>query len=189
MKLASSRELAKQKEVLRDPTTSGPDPVYWVFNEVSESDWANITITQTGLYGDEYPKTYGHYHLSTAPDETYLILEGEGVMQLQRKHIENGVLVPEKVDEVFLVRAKAGDTVVIKNDLGHSWSNVGKTPLISYDNWRMGHTPDEYLPIQQMHGMAYYLVEEDGEVKAHANPNYNSLPEPKWVTAEEFAKL
>lgn len=187
MKLASARDLEKQRDVLRDPTANGADPVYWVFNEVSQNDWANVTITPSGLYNSEYPKTYGHYHTETAPDETYYVIEGEGVLQLQRKHIENGEIVAEKVDEVFLVKAKAGDTIVIKNDMGHSWSNIGKTPLITYDNWRSGHTPSEYTPMQKMHGLAYYLVEENGEVRAHANPNYIDLPEPKWVSASEFS--
>ena len=189
MKLASSRDLEKQKDVLRDPSVSGPEPIYWVFNEVSQDSWENVTIIQSGLYGNEYPKTYGHYHKDHAPDEVYHLIEGEGILQLQKKHYENGEHIPEKVDEVYLIRAKAGDEIIIKNYMGHSWSNIGKMPLVSYDNWRNGHTPDEYTPMERLHGLAYYLVEENGEVKAHANPNYVDLPEPKWLSAEEFKNL
>jgi len=189
MKLASQREIEKQKDVLKDPSASGPEPVYWVFSDVSKERWANVTIIQPGRYASEYPKTYGHYHLADVPNETYHLIEGEGVLQLQRKNMEGDRLVHEKVDEVFLIRAKAGDTIVIEPHMGHSWSNIGTGPLISYDDWRNGHVPDEYLPIQRMHGMAYYLVEENGELIAKANPNYADLPEPKWVTAEEFGKI
>ena len=177
------------KSVLKDPDASGPDPVYWVFPEVSENEWANITIIVSGNYSGEKPKTFGHYHPDNAVDETYHLIEGKGVLQLQKKHIVDGKLDPERVDVVYLVRVKPGDEIVIKPEMGHSWSNIGSGHLISFDNWRSGHTQSEYEPIETMQGMAYYLVEEDGEIKAIPNPKYKDLPEPKWVTAEEFKSL
>lgn len=189
MKLASSRPLEGMKPVLRNPESTGPDPVYWVFNQATEGEWENVTIITSGTYNNELPKTYGHYHPDNAVDETYHLLEGEGVLQMQKKHIENGQLVPEKVDEVYLIKANPGDEIVIKNYFGHSWSNVGEGPLISFDNWRSGHDPSDYQPIEKMQGMAYYLVKDEDEIKAVPNPKYQDLPEPKWVSAEEFAKL
>jgi len=106
-----------------------------------------------------------------------------------KKHIEDGNLVHEKVDQVYLVRAKPGDKIVIKNHMGHSWSNVGEKPLISYDDWRSGHQPEEYLPIEKMNGMAYYLIRENGNLVAKPNLNYVDLPEPKWLTAQEFSRM
>lgn len=189
MKLGSIRELSGMKPVLRNPDSTGPDPVYWVFPEVSDSGWANVTMIVPGNYNDEKPKTFGHYHPVDAVDETYHLIEGEGVLQLQKKHIVDGVLDPERVEEVYLIKAKPGDEVVIKPEMGHSWSNVGSGPLISYDNWRSGHTPSEYEPIEKQQGMAYYLVEEGGKIKAVPNPKYKDLPEPIWITAEEFKSL
>lgn len=191
MKLSSTRTLEGLKKVLKDPDSSGPDPAYWVFSEINiepEKDWANITIIAPGNYGGEYPKTFGHYHPEGAKDETYHLIEGEGILQLQKKHFENGVLTPEKVDEVFLIKAKPGDEILIKKEYGHCWSNIGKTALISYDDWRSAHTAADYEPIEKLQGLAYYLVEENGEVKAVPNPNYMDLPEPVWLSAEEFAK-
>lgn len=168
------------------PDAQGPDPVYWVFTEATEDRWANVTIIAWGNYGGELPKTFGHYHPDNAVDETYHLIEGEGVLQMQKKHFESGQLDPKRVDEVYLIKARPGDEVVIKNIWGHSWTNTGKLPLISFDDWRSGHTPSDYEPIERVKGMAYYLVEENGVVKAIPNPNYKDLPEPKWVSAEEF---
>ena len=33
--------------------------------------------------------------------------------------------------------------------MGHSWSNIGKEPLITLDNWKEGHTPGDYEPIEK----------------------------------------
>lgn len=188
MKLATQKTLADLKPVLKDPESSGPDPVYFVFMDVSFDKWANITIIQNGKIGEEYPKTFGHYHSNSTP-ETYHLLEGEGILQLAKKHMDNGKWVSEMVDEVYLVKAKAGDEIVITEEYAHSWSNIGKMPLISYDNWRSGHQPSDYADIERLHGLPYYLVEENSEPKAMPNSHYQNLPEPTWVTAAEFTKL
>lgn len=197
MKLGSTRDLSGLKPVLKDPNSFGPDPVYWVFSEVTEGrpeqsegskSWANVTVIAPGKIGEEYPKTFGHYH-GTDVDEVYHLIEGEGVLLLQKKFIdENGNWIKEKVEEVVLIKAKPGDEVVITPEWGHSWSNIGKGPLLSFDNWRAGHSPTDYSDIEALQGLAYYLVEEAGKVTAVANPNYIDLPGPKWMSAEEFTK-
>lgn len=189
MKLGSVRELAGNKPVLKDPMSSGPDPVYWVFSELTQTErWANLTIIAPGLYNGEYPKTFGHYHGTDVP-ETYHLIEGEGILMMQKKHLdENGNHVPEMVDEVVLIKAKAGDEILITPEWGHSWSNIGKYPLLSFDDWRSGHDPSDYETIKNLQGLAYYLVEEEGKVTPVPNSNYKNLPEPQWMTAQQFAQ-
>ncbi len=185
MKLGSIRELSGNKPVLKNPDSSGPDPVYWVFPEISSNEWANMTVIVPGLYGDEYPKTFGHYH-GVDVHETYHLIEGDGILQLQKKKIVGGKWVENEVEEVFLVRAKPGEELLITPEYGHSWSNVGKGPLISFDNWRSGHTPSDYEIIEKLQGLSYYLVEDNGEIKAIPNPKYNNPPEPQWISASEW---
>ncbi len=186
MKLNTQKTLAELKPVLKDPQSIGPDPVYFVFKDVSPGKWENITIIQNGKVGEEYPKTYGHYHSNSTP-EIYHLLEGEGVLQLARKYMDGNKWVPERVDKVYLVKAKPGDEIIITEEYGHSWSNIGAMPIISYDNWRYGHQPSDYEDIEKLQGLPYYLVEENGKPKAIPNPHYQNLPEPIWITAEEFA--
>lgn len=189
VKLSSARELSGLKPVLKDENASGPDPVYWVFSEVTEKEWANVTVIASGRLGEEYPKTFGHYHGFDIL-ETYHLVEGEGVLLMQKKHLdENGKHVENMVDEVYLISAKPGDEIVITPEWGHSWSNVGNGPLISFDDWRSGHKPTDYEVMEKLQGMSYYLVEENGQPKAVKNPNYTDLPEPKWVSAREFSEL
>ncbi|MBI2595517.1 hypothetical protein HYW46_02150 [Candidatus Daviesbacteria bacterium] len=186
MKVGSIRKLEELKSVLKDTHAIGPDPVYWVFSELSDLNWANMTVIAPGSYSGEYPKTFGHYHPEDAADETYHLVEGEGVLMIQKKHTENGVWVPDMVDEVYLIKAKPGDEIIIKPQWGHAWSNTGKGPFVSYDNWRSGHTKADYEAIEKLQGLAYYLVEENGEPKPVPNPNYKNLPEVVWITEEQF---
>ena len=179
MILKSKREKAKLLEVLMDPQSEGPEVAYWVFSNVSKDKWENMTIISHGSYGGEFPKTYGHYH-ATSDLETYKLIFGEGILQLQKKVVdENGVMVPNKVEEVFLVRFGKDDEVsVIPNDYGHAWSNIGTSPLISLDDWRAGHTDHDYDIIQQQRGLCYYIVEKANEIKLVPNPNYVDHPKP-----------
>lgn len=185
MKLASIRGLVGLRPVLKDPDSSGPDPVYWVFSDISPDKFANITIISPGNFSQEYPKTFGHYH-SVLTNETYKVIFGEGVLLLQKKHLENGLLVPGRVDEVFLIKAQAGDELIITPEYGHSWANTSNEALILADTWREGHTPADYEPIEKTKGLAYYLVENNGSIVPLANNNYHNLPEPKWLTAAEW---
>ncbi len=187
MKLGSIRELSGNQSILKNPNTLGPDPVYWVFSEVSANRWENMTVIVSGLYGDEYPKTFGHYH-EVGVDETYHLVAGDGVLQLQKKKIVAGKWIQDEVEEVFLVRAKPGDNLLITPEYGHSLSNISKGPLISFDDWRSGHQPSDYEVIEKLQGLAYYLVEEKGEVRAIPNPNYKNLPEPQWITTAQWSE-
>lgn len=186
MKLASARNLESLKMVLKDHDASGPDPAYWVFSEIGGA-WANVTIISSGNYSGEFVKTFGHYH-SVSINETYRVIEGEGVLQLQKKFFENDNWVAERVEEVLLISAKAGDQLVIAPEYGHSWSNVGNGPLILLDDWVSGHTQQDYEAISKLHGMSYYLINQNGS-KFLKNSNYINLPDPKLLSAEKFNQL
>lgn len=185
MKLSSSRSLEAIRVVLLDTTASGPDPVYQVFTDLGDHLWINKTVIAPGWLGKEYPKTFGHYH-GVDTFEKYYVAEGQGILQLQEKHIEGEIWTAEVVDEVLLIKAGAGDEVVITSEYGHSWSNVGDSPLVLFDNWNIPHSSTDYEVIEKLHGLAYYLIEENREMKTVPNPNYKNLPEPKWLTATEF---
>lgn len=187
MRVLSVRDFEGIKPTLLDPNCQGISPVYQVYNELNDPHWTNRTEIYAGRLGTEFPKTFGHYH-SVANPETYRVVSGTGVMILQKKHVESGVTRLEQVDEVLLVRAVAGDEVVILPEWGHNWANVNQETLVLLDDWKTGHSPDDYEIEAFLHGMAYYLVDEGGQVKEKANSNYKNLPPAKWITASEYNK-
>ena len=169
-----------------DPQATGVDPAYWVFGEITPDKWANLTVTAPGKIGDEYPKTFGHYH-STQVNETYHLISGHAVLILQKKHYENGSWTPEMVDEVLLVKLGPGDEVVIHPQYGHALVNTGAEPLLTYDDWRAGHLPSDYEQIEKLQGLAYYITEVNGQPQAVPNPRYKNLPIPIWSTPPELS--
>ncbi len=193
MNIKTTKRLFELKDVLKDPLSENEEleeSIYWVFSDITKEQWKNMTVTKPGKISTEFPKTYGHYHATSNTPETYKLISGKGIFMLQKKHYENEVWVPEMVDAVYLIVGEtAGDTVVITNEYGHSWSNIGNEPLVTFDDWNEGHTPADYEPIKKLKGMAYYLVEQNGNVDIVPNPNYKNLPKPQWVTPKEFVEL
>lgn len=160
MTLKFARSLAEMRAVLMDPQARGPDPVYQVFTNL-DINWVNKTEIISGLYGREYPKTLGHYHLDNF-SETYHVDSGAGMVILQ----------DEK--NVFLKKVRAGEEIIIPANFGHCWINIGKVPLVLYDNHQ--NPQADYEKIKNNHGMAYYLIEENGQPKPVPNPHYQNPP-------------
>lgn len=170
MTLKFARTLEEMRPVLKDSFATGPDTVYRVFTGL-ENNWVNMTRIDPGIFKDEYAKTFGHYHLD-GKDETYHVETGEGLAVLQNEK------------EVLLVKAVAGEEITIPHQYGHAWVNINDSPLVLYDNH--DRPQSDYEPVAGKHGLGYYIVQEGGKPKAVANPNYQNLPEPKWLTATEF---
>ncbi len=179
MKLATIKTPEELRPVLKEPTASGPDPAYWVFRDIG-GDWSSLTIIPAEKFGSEYPKTYGHYH-STPVAETSYILSGKGIILLQKK--ESG-----QITEVLLIMVKAGDKITVPPVYGHTSINTGDNPLLIYDNWKTAHQPADYEEITERHGFAFYLTDESGQLNLAPNTHYQNVPQPVWLTPEEFLK-
>lgn len=188
------REHEKMKEVLLYPDATGPQIHYYMIR--GGKDKTNITIWETGTVGGEYIKTYGHYHVGNL-DETYNIVEGEGIVLLQKRKGEaQGQPIDDEIEVFYAITVKAGDKIYIPSGMGHLVVNIGKTWLVTIDDSPVnmeekdpvslpGHA--DYEAVKKMHGFAYYVVEENGKPTLVKNPNYKAIPEPQWFTPAEYA--
>lgn len=191
LKPFAAREDKMMKEVLMHPEADGPELHYYMIR--GGKDKKNITVWETGTIGGEYIKTYGHYHVGKL-DETYWILEGEGIVLLQTRKGDKD----EEIDSFYAIPVKAGDSVFIPSGTGHLACNTGKTWLVTSDDSPVnfeeldpvslpGHA--DYEAVKKMRGFAYYCIEENGKPTLVKNPNYKVAPEPKWFSPEEYALL
>lgn len=187
MRIYSVRDLEGLIPVLKDEKATGPDPVYWVFKELGHNKWINMTLLTSGVYAGEYAKTFGHYHGDGQP-EIYHVVCGKALIVLQKIEIEKGLWVGDRTTEVLLVSASSGQDVNINPAYAHALVNVGEEPLITFDNREALHPASDYAPVERHHGLAYYIINEDGQPKAVPNPNYSNLPEPVWLSAPEYEK-
>lgn len=179
----AERTHEKMKEVLKDPNASGPQIHYHMIR--GGSNKTNVTVWETGTVGDEYIKTYGHYHVGRL-DETYSVLSGEGIIIMQvRKTDAAGKPIDDEIESFKAIKVKAGDSVFIPSGSGHLAVNIGKTWFVTSDDSPVnfeekdavslpGHA--DYEPFRKLHGAAYYVVEKNGKVEFVKNPNYKSVP-------------
>jgi len=175
------RPHAKMMEVLKNPDAFGPPVHYYMIR--GGSDRRNITVWEPGKVGDEYIKTYGHYHIGQL-DETYWILFGEGVVLQQKLVSENGQAAVDRVETFRALPVKPGDSVYMSPGMGHLVANTGNTYLVTADDSPVnfgdldpiampGHA--DYEMVKQMHGFAYYVVEHDGKPALAKNPLYKEV--------------
>lgn len=188
MILRSARSREEMVPVLMDPSASGPDVAYWMFTiaqEGKKSKWQNMTILNSDLYGSEFTKTFGHYHSVETP-ETYKLISGIGILMLQKRVFGDDDYIDDQISEIYFVELKPGEEITITPEWGHSWSNIGNEPLILFDDWKEGHTDDEYEHITKVGGMAYFLTTDHGSPNFVKNKMYKEIPNPKWTTLEDF---
>ncbi|MEK7213608.1 MAG: glucose-6-phosphate isomerase family protein [Patescibacteria group bacterium] len=177
MKSYASRTHKEMKDVLMSPDSPGPELHYYMIRGGTHK--TNITVWESGTIGNEYIKTYGHYHVGDL-EETYTVLQGEGIIILQ------GKIVDDSVKTFKAIKVKAGDKVHIPKNTGHLAINIGKTWFVTSDDSPVnfeekdpislpGHA--DYEPFKRMHGVAYYVIEKDGKPELVRNPNYKNVPE------------
>lgn len=170
----------KMQEVLMHPEASGPAIHYYMIRGGSTKK--NITVWESGTVGGEYIKTYGHYHVG-ALDETYWIVQGEGIALLQKMIEVDGAAQPERIAEFKAIPVKAGDSVYMPPGYGHLLVNTGKEWFVTADSSPVAEAGDsasmpghaDYSAVQKMRGFAYYVVEHEGKPALVANPLYTEI--------------
>ena len=175
----ASRSHEKMKEVLMHPDASGPAIHYYMIRGGSKK--RNITVWESGTVGGEYIKTYGHYHVGNL-DETYIIVQGEGIALLQKMVADPGASV-DRIEEFRAIKVKVGDSVYMPPGYGHLVVNTGKEWLVTADDSPVEGPDDsssmpghaDYEAVKQMRGFAYYVVEKDGAPLLVPNPLYKEV--------------
>ena len=176
----AARTHEKMKEVLMHPDAPGPAIHYYMIRGGSKK--RNVTVWETGTIGGEYIKTYGHYHIGNL-DETYWIIQGEGIALLQKMAVVDGVPQPDRIEEFKAIKVKAGDSVYMPPGHGHLAINTGAQWFVTADDSPVEGTGDsasmpghaDYEMVKKMRGFAYYVVEKDGAPALVSNPLYKEV--------------
>jgi oxalate decarboxylase/phosphoglucose isomerase-like protein (cupin superfamily) len=155
------------EDVLFEPKAPGVKESYYTIL----GDGQNITIINPGKNGVEFNKTYGHVNRYQGA-EMYQCLSGQGIVVMERLD-ENG-----NAKEFRVATLSSGKQVEVPAGYGHCVVNVGKGYLVVLDN-APGHGPkyQNYEPIKEKKGFAYYIVEKKGEIGFERNSNYSIHPQ------------
>lgn len=161
-----TRTRQELKDVLMDSKSPGVKEPYFVI----DGEGQNVTILSPGKNGNEFNKTYGHFH-NYQGVEIYRVIYGQGVLIMQRND-EDG-----EAKEIRVTSLRGGMTVEVPAGYGHALVNIGKTYLVVIDDAPDGAKTHNFEPVREKHGFAYYIIDKKGEVGFESNPRYRLHPQ------------
>jgi len=168
------RKLSDLKNVVFDRKwfeTADDDDLYFMYRGLEKKDELryDITVIPAKILGNEYNKTKGHFHVGHF-QELYIVLEGNAIFLMQKLD-EN-----ENIIDVYAVKAKKGESVIIPSNYGHITINPDKEKELKMANWMCDICKSDYSLFEKMHGACYYYT-LNGWVK---NENYKEVPELRF---------
>lgn len=177
---AAIRYLKEMKEVLASKDIDGsPNELYYMYRDLHKLKDEKIirknklrydvTIIRPDRLGGEFMKTAGHYHPGYF-GELYEVLSGEAWCLLQKKNSKNFRII----EDVILVKCKAGDKIAIPPYYGHILINMGKEHLVT-SNWVSSEFSSEYELYKKAQGAAYYIFEDNLGERFEVNPYYQEV--------------
>ena len=166
------RYLKDMKDVLYDRKWAKTAPnfaVYYMYRGVKKERGLryDIVIIRPEMLGREFPKTKGHYHPKEF-EELYIVLEGKGVYLMQKG---KGF----QIEDIYAVRAKKNDVIVVPQNYCHITINTGKGKLKTA-NWLEPKAKSEFKSIEKKGGLGYFFTTK-GWIK---NRNYRKVPKLRF---------
>lgn len=166
------RYLNDMKDVIYDREWLKTAPnleLYYMYRKLKEEDGLkyDITVIPAQMLGKEFTKTKGHEHIGPYP-EIYIVLEGEAIYFMQKQK-------QDVIEDVYAVKAKKGDVVIIPSYYAHVTINPSNQDLKMAD-WMAIEAKSDYDPIQKMQGACYFYT-TNGWIK---NKNYKQVPELRF---------
>jgi glucose-6-phosphate isomerase len=166
------RFLADMKSVLYDRTWAKTAPnfeLYYMYRGLKTKGNLryDITVIPSRMLGQEFVKTKGHEH-SRNYQELYLVLQGEATYLIQ-KYARN------RIEDVYAVRAKKGQAVIVPAGYGHITINASEKKLIE-GNWLNKNCRNIYDLFVKKQGASYYLTKK-GWIK---NKKYARVPKLRF---------
>lgn len=162
------RYLHDMKKVLYDKKWAKNAPnfeLYYIYRGLKTKNGIryDITLIPARMLGEEFVKTKGHYHFGSY-GELYKVISGEGIFLIQKK----------KVKDVYFVKAKKGEYILIPPQYGHTIINPSPKTL-KIANWVSKDCQSDYKSIERKRGFCYYYT-LTGWIK---NKNYKRIPKLK----------
>src|SRR3990167_5372213 len=167
------RFLYEMKEVLYDKKWVKESPnitLYYMYRGIKRKNGLryDITIIPPKMLGKEFVKTKGHEHKNHFP-ELYMVLEGKALYLMQKRDKKGAVL------DVFAVKAKNGESIIVPEGYGHITINPGFKNLVAA-NWANDKCLSDYGFFERKNGACYYYT-RSGWVK---NKNYKKVPKLRF---------
>ncbi len=174
----------------------------------------DITIIPAQLLGCEFVKTAGHSHNQHFP-EIYEVLEGEAIYLMQKtdskchpefvsaSHVELSLrggysrrgnpeilkqVQDDTIQDAYIVKANAGDKVIIPPDYTHITINAGAKDL-KMSNWIALGNISSNDEIKKRNGGCYFATKGFWGIKWIKNKNYAEIPKLRKQQPTNFKEI
>jgi len=178
------RRLDSIRRSLRDPTCTGPDPVYAIAMDVARLEDVGelrrrmllfgVVTFPAGTLGEEPVRSQGHVH-AVAPHcgwstpELFEIWEGKAIVYMQES-------ASDSPGRCFAVEAGPGDQVVVPPAWAHAIINANPSAPMVFGAWCDRQYAFSYDEIRQHGGLAWFPVLRGGRIEWEHNPSYRHSP-------------
>lgn len=193
--LKEMQEVVHDKEWLKSADLEMP--LYYMYRGVGESEADkkkiaaaelryDITVIPAQMLGREFVKTAGHTHSEHYP-EIYEVLEGEAIYLMQKSVIltETGI---QTIQDTYIVKANAGDKVIIPPDYAHITINASNQNL-KMANWIAIANKSSYNLIQNKNGGCYFATKGFWGIKWIKNESYKETPKLRKQQPTNFSEI
>lgn len=176
-RLNDMREVIFDKEWLK--TTSNLE-LYYMYRKVKQENGLNhnITVLPAKMLGKEFVKTKGHVHIGPY-QEIYTVQDGQAIYLMQKTK-------EDVVEDVYAVKAKKGESIIIPSYYGHITINPSETDDLKTGDWTSENCKSDYSLFEKLQGACYYYISSpspdgSGQVATWIkNKNYKSVPELRF---------
>lgn len=175
------RSLDAIRQSLRDPTCTGPDPVYAIVMDIGREEVQaelkrrmllfGAVVYAPGTLGQEPVRSQGHvHHISShsgwSPPEVYEIWDGEAYIFMQE-------YAAEDPGRCFAILAKPGDIIVVPPRWAHAAISAKPSDFMALGALCDREYSFDYDAIRKRKGLAWYpVVTSSGIVDWVPNANY-----------------
>jgi glucose-6-phosphate isomerase, archaeal len=175
------RRLDAIRRSLRDPTCSGPDPVYAIAMDVGKEEHRDqlearmllfgLVTFAAGRLGSEPVRSQGHAHRISrhsgwSPPELYEIWSGRAVVYMQE-------FAADDPGRCFAVEAEQGDVVVVPPGWAHATLSADPAQAMTFAAWCDREYGFLYDEVRARGGLAWFAVlDADGRLEWRPNPKY-----------------
>lgn len=137
----------------------------------------DLTVIMPGEIGDEYIKTFGHYHPKkpgTAVEypEYYFVAYGKAKYLMQKDE--------ETPSDILVSQVGTGEGIIMPSGYGHITINITDKPIVMA-NWVANSFVSDYENYEEQHGGVWYLAERRGKGEWEADKNYENTVSPREV--------
>lgn len=176
------RSLEAIRRSLRDPSCTGPDPVYGIAMDLgSNTDRAALVdrmllfgavVYAAGTLGSEPVRSQGHIHATAShsgwsPPEIFEIWTGRAIIYAQQ-------YAEDDPGRCVAVHVKAGEQVVVPPGWAHSVINADPSRRMAFGAWCDREYGFDYAGVRAHHGLAWFPVLTRGHgIFWEPNPSYS----------------